>query len=796
VKPTPHPTAGGSAASQAGEPASGRTEGTATDGTVGDAPDLAGRLAAELGIERWQAANTIELLDAQNTIPFIARYRKERTGELDEEVLRRLEERLRALRALEARRADVLRLLKEQGHLTPELERAVRAADTPQRLADLYLPFRPKRRTRASLARERGLQPLADAILARRLPPGWAPPAGGFKAESDGEAIAAALGAPFVAPHKGVATAEEAVAGALDIVAETVAENPDVRDAVRRLTRRRGRIVSRAARPEDGDAPSEFEGYYDYSEPVARIPPHRVLALNRGEKLEALRVRVEVDAEEALAVIHRCLRELPPSAWSGTDASGPPAPPPVRRALEQLLARAVEDGYRRLLAPAMEREIRAELTERAEEHAIGVFAANLRRLLLQPPGPREPVMGIDPGYRTGCKVAAVGPTGEVLDTATVFPHPPQNRWNEALATLAAMARRHGIRLVAIGNGTASRETERLAAQLARQVEGLRYTVVNEAGASVYSASPLARQELPSLDVSMRGAVSIARRLQDPLAELVKIDPQSIGVGLYQHDVRPRRLAEALDSVVESCVNHVGVELNTASPALLRRVSGISPALAEAIVARRRELGRFANRRQLLDIPRLGPKTFEQCAGFLRIRGGDEPLDATAVHPESYPLARRILELVGARPSDLTDPGRLAALQDRLADVDPAALAASLGAGVPTVRDIVESLARPGRDPREDMPPPLFRDDVLELEDLKPGMVLQGVVTNVVDFGAFVDIGVQKAGLVHVSEMSDAFIRHPLDAVSVGDTVTVRVLSVDTRRGRIALSLKGVDRPGP
>lgn len=744
--------------------------------------DLPQLLADELGIARWQAANTVALLDEGNTVPFIARYRKERTGELDEETLWRLSERAAALRALEERRQEVRRLLAEQGKLTPELEEALAAAESLQRIEDLYRPHRPKRRTRAQIAREKGLAPLAQAILTLTWPSGVAP-------EADEEQLAAG----FVDPEKGVATAEEALAGALDIVAEDVSDDPDMRALARELTRRKGVLVCERAKEADPEIAREYETYHDFRESVARLRPHQVLAINRGEREGALKVSVEIDAELVTgAVAEELIRRqgLRPSTWRGARQNGHArGSDPVARVLVPLLVRAVDDGYRRLLGPAVERDIRSSLTEVAEEHAIGVFAKNLRQLLLQPPAPTTAaVVGIDPGYRTGCKVAVVDATGAVLATETIYPHPPQNRWAEAQQTLESLIRRHGAGIIAIGNGTASRETERLVAELIRRLDGVRYIVVNEAGASVYSASPLARQELPDLDVSMRGAVSIARRLLDPLAELVKIDPKSIGVGLYQHDVNAKRLGEALGQVVESCVNYVGVELNTASPSLLKYVAGVSERVAQAIVAHRAALGRFRRRRELLDVPGLGPKTFEQCAGFLRIKEAGEPLDATAVHPESYDVARKVLAMVGADPRDLTTAEGTARVAEKLAEIDPEAVAAQLNVGVPTLRDILEALAKPGRDPREELPPPIFRQDVLELEDLSPGMTLRGTVTNVVDFGAFVDIGVHKAGLIHVSRMGKGYVKNPYDVLSVGDIVTVQVVQVDRERGRIDLAL--------
>lgn len=752
---------------------------TATELAPG-AFDLAQRLADELGIARWQAANTLLLLDQGNTVPFIARYRKERTGELDEETLRRLKERAAALRALEERRQEVRRLLAEQGNLTPELDAALATAESMQRIEDLYRPYRPRRRTRAQIAREKGLEPLAEAVLTLTWPADILP---GASAEE--------LAARFVDPEKGVEQVEDALAGALDIVAEVISDDPDVRALARELTSHRGMLSVEQAKDADPEIAREYEIYFAFAEKISRLRPHQVLAINRGERQGALKVRVEMDAQAVVEAIGRLwTRRHGLSLSAKSDLQG--GPDPVARVLLPLLLRAVEDGYRRLLGPAVERELRSALTEEAEEHAIGVFAQNLRKLLLQPPV-RSPasVIGIDPGYRTGCKVAVVDPTGAVLAVETIYPHPPQSRWSEARSALADLVDRHQAAIIAIGNGTASRETERLVAELIQTRPHVRYIVVNEAGASVYSASPLAKKELPGLDVSMRGAVSIARRLLDPLAELVKIDPQSIGVGLYQHDVNPKRLGQALADVVESCVNYVGVELNTASAALLRHVAGISERVAQAIVAHRSALGRFTSRAQLLDVPGLGPKTFEQCAGFLRIQEAVEPLDRTAVHPESYETARAVLRMIGARPEDLASSQGVQAVAERLKGLDPEAVAAQLGVGAPTLRDICEALAKPGRDPREELPQPLFRADVFELDDLEPGMTLEGTVTNVVDFGAFVDIGVERAGLIHVSQMGKGYVKNPHEVLAVGDIVTVRVIQVDRERGRISLAL--VDR---
>lgn len=716
------------------------------------------QLARELSLRPDQVRNAVALLDEGNTIPFIARYRKEVTGEMKEDQLRALAERLAYLRNLAARKAEVIRLVAEQGKLTPEWQARVEAAATLAEVEDLYRPFRPKRRTRATVAREKGLEPLADLLL--NPPPGTGTP----------EELAAA----FVDPDKGVADVAAALAGARDILAERIADDAEVRKLARDLTAREGVLVSKATG--GGERAEEFEMYVDYREPVAKVPPHRVLALNRGERLEALRVTIEAPVERILEGIReRWLRR--PGAGSGD---------PFAAQVEAALV----DAYKRLIAPAIEREVRSLLTERAEEQAIRVFGENLRHLLLQPPVRGYTVMGIDPGYRTGCKVAVVDETGRLLDTATVYitaASPEKVAAGEE--TLVQLARRHGVGLVAIGNGTASRETEQVVARiLPRMGEGVRYLIVNEAGASVYSASPLAGAELPHLDVSLRGAVSIARRVLDPLAELVKIEPRHIGVGQYQHDVDQKRLAEQLAAVVESVVNAVGVDLNTASPSLLQYVAGLKPGVARAIVAYREQVGRFTSRQELLKVPGLGEKTFVQCAGFLRVSGGENPLDNTAVHPESYHVADAILKAVGATRADLVQ-GVTPALRLALGRVDPERVARELGVGVPTVRDILAALQKPGRDPRDELPPPLFRTDVLELKDLRPGMELMGTVRNVVDFGAFVDIGVHCDGLVHVSELSHRYVRHPSEVVAVGDVVRVRVLAVDERRQRIRLTMK-------
>jgi len=728
--------------------AAGQTGESAASAIRINARLLVNRIAEETGLAASRVKAAVELLEAGNSIPFIARYRKEMTGELDENQLRLIEERLHYLRNLEIRKQEVLRLIGEQGKLTPELEAAVRAAVKLQEVEDLYRPFRPKRKTRAGIARERGLKPLADWIMAQ--------PAAGSPLEEASR---------YVDAEKGVATAEEALQGALDIIAENVADDAGVRAWTRKFVTDHGIIVTEA---KDRAQQTVYEMYYEYCEPVRKIPPHRVLAINRGEREDVLKVAVEAEMERIESEIARRF------------VKGPSA-------VKELLEAAIADACRRLLFPSIEREVRAALTEKAEEQAIKIFAGNLRNLLLQPPVKGKTVLGIDPAYRTGCKLAVVDETGKLLDVDVIHPTPPHNKTAEAAAVVRRLIDRHRVDLIAIGNGTASRETELFVAGLLKEMpeRGLQYIIVSEAGASVYSASKLAAEEFPDLDVAERSAVSIARRLQDPLAELVKIDPKSIGVGQYQHDVSQKRLEESLRFVVESAVNHVGVDVNTASPSLLSYVSGINAAIAKNIVKYREQIGKFTNRSQLKDVPRLGAKTYEQCIGFLRIPGGDEPLDNTPIHPESYGAVERLFEKLGLDIGSLGKPE----LKEAMEALDPQRLAPELGIGVPTLRDIIEALLRPGRDPREDLPPPIFRTDVLKIEDLKPGMELVGTVRNVIDFGAFVDIGVKNDGLVHISQMSDRYVRHPMDVVSVGDIVKVWVLSADPARGRVSLTMR-------
>jgi len=722
--------------------------------------DFAQTIAGELKIRPEQVARSIQLFDEDNTVPFVARYRKEVTGGLNEAQLRAILERLTYLRHLEARKETVLRSIEEQGKLTDDLRQRIEAAATLQRVEDLYLPYKPKRRTRATIARERGLEPLAQTILAQEVTQG----------------DPAQIAAPFLSDQ--VPTAEEAYAGARDIIAETVAEDAEVRAAVRDRTRADAWLVVTVA-DEAKDERGVYRMYYDYREKLQDIPAHRLLAINRGEREGVLKVKLEGPDEALIKHLQARMVTNPRSIFADQ------------------IRQAVADGYRRLLAPSIARELRSERTETADDHAIQTFATNLRQLLLQPPVRGKRVLGIDPGYRTGCKVALVDPTGKFLEGTTIYPHEPQKRWKEARATLVKLIVEQGAEVIAIGNGTASRETEQLVAEAIAQAREqvpnpaspVSYVMVNEAGASVYSASELARHEFPDLDVSMRGAISIARRLQDPLAELVKIEPRSIGVGLYQHDVNQKRLAETLDAVVESAVNHVGVDVNTASAPLLSYVAGISRRVAEAIVKHREEHGPFRRRQDLKQVKGLGEKTYQQAIGFLKIPDGDNPLDNTFIHPESYPVVERLFEYLGVRGDERDLPVRIERLRR---SEDLSQLAALLEVGEPTLADILEALAKPGRDPRDELPPPLLRQDVLKLEDLKEGMVLKGTVRNVVDFGAFVDIGVKQDGLVHVSQMADRYVRNPFAIVRVGDVVTVKVIKVEKERGRISLSMKGLN----
>jgi uncharacterized protein len=722
------------------------------------APDYAQEIARALGLRKAQVEAAIRLFDEGNTIPFVARYRKEMTGELDEEQLRGIQERLTGLRNLQARKEDVCRLIDEQGQMTEELAAKIAAATSLTEVDDLYRPYRPKRKTRASVAREKGLEPLKNWLV------------------QDGQGDVLAQAALYLSEEKGVASAEEALQGALDIFAEEISDDMEARKMARDWTFRQGVLRSSATRP---DEESVYEQYYQYEEPVAKIPPHRILAINRGEREEILRVSIEAPVEEILIRLQK--RFLPKKETAATP----------------FLREAIADAYKRLIAPSVEREVRAALTEKADEQAIRVFALNLKQLLLQPPVRGKVVMGIDPGYRTGCKLAVVDETGKLLDIAVIYPTPPQNRVEEAKRTLAALIDKHGVEILAIGNGTASRETEQVVADLLKEISRpVVYIIVSEAGASVYSASPLAREEFPDLDVSERSAISIARRLQDPLAELVKIDPKAVGVGQYQHDVSQKRLEEQLAAVVESAVNTVGVDVNTASASLLSYVSGLSASVAKNIVAYREENGKFRRREELRKVPRLGPKTYQQCIGFLRIPDSPHPFDHTPIHPESYEAAERLLDRLGYRPEDILDPAVRQALGEKFRALDEQSMAVALGIGVPTLRDIMEALLRPGRDPREELPPPVFRTDVLQIEDLEIGMILRGTVRNIVDFGVFVDIGLKQAGLVHISQLADYYVKNPMDVVSVGDIVSVRVIAVDPQKGRVGLSMKGVSQENP
>ena len=711
------------------------------------------QLAQELDQNPQYVANVVQLLDEGNTIPFIARYRKEHHGAMDDTTLRNLEERLQYLRGLQERREAVKKSIDEQGRLTEELAQAIDAAATLAEVEDLYRPYKQKRRTRAAMAREKGLQPLAELLFAQG--PDCPDPA--------------EEAARYIDPEKGVETAEDALAGASDIVAELLSDDAELRKALRALLAKNGTLRSEAAVEED----TVYRLYYDFTQPLSRMQGHQVLAINRGEKEEKLKVSVRLDRELALRTLRR--RVVMPGS----------------RAMEFVKA-AAEDAYDRLIFPSLEREARSALTEEAGEGAVGQFALNLKPLLMQPPVKGKVTMGLDPGYRMGCKVAVVDGTGKVLDTAVVYPTYNERKKAEAIALLSRLIQKHGVEHIAIGNGTASRETEQMAVELIRQVgeagAQVRYMIVSEAGASVYSASELAAAEFPEYDVNLRSAVSIARRLQDPLAELVKIDPKSIGVGQYQHDCPPKRLDEALNGVVEDCVNAVGVDVNTASPSLLQRVSGLTAATARNIVAYREENGPFTARKQLLKVPKLGPKAFQQCAGFLRVPESASVLDNTAVHPESYPAAEKLLALTGHSLADVK-AGKLQNLPAQVAAYGEEKAAEDAGVGVPTLRDVVAELMKPGRDIRDDLPKPVLRTDVLEMKDLKPGMMLTGTVRNVIDFGAFVDIGVHQDGLVHISQVADRRVKHPSEVVSVGDVVKVKVLEVDEKKKRISLSMK-------
>ena len=714
--------------------------------------DILQVITQELGVQKWQVEAAVKLIDEGNTIPFISRYRKEATGTLNDEQLRNLNERLTYLRNLEDKKNQVLSSIEDQGKLTEELKAQILAAQTLVVVEDLYRPYRPKRRTRATIAKEKGLEPLANIIMLQMT---------GKSIEEEAEA--------FVSEEKEVASVADAIAGAKDIIAEHISDEADYRIHIRDLTAQKGTINSTAKDPE---AQSVYEMYYEFEEPVKKLAGHRVLALNRGEKEKFLTIKVAAPEEDILRYLEKQV----------ITRDNPFTTP--------ILKEVTEDSYKRLIAPAIEREIRSDLTEKAEDGAIKVFGKNLEQLLMQPPIAGQTVLGWDPAFRTGCKLAVVDPTGKVLDTTVVYPTAPTNekKIRAAKDTVEAMIKKYGISLISVGNGTASRESEQVIVDMLKEIPEakVQYVITNEAGASVYSASKLATDEFPNFDVGQRSATSIARRVQDPLAELVKIDPKSIGVGQYQHDMNQKKLGEALTGVVEDSVNKVGVDLNTASASLLEYISGVSKAIAKNIVIYREENGRFTSRKDLLKVAKLGPKAFEQCAGFMRITGGSNPLDATSVHPESYEAASRLLEKLGYSAEDIAG-GKLAGLSRQIRDYKKTA--DELEIGEITLRDIVKELEKPARDPRDEMPKPILRTDVLDIKDLKEGMILKGTVRNVIDFGAFVDIGVHQDGLVHISQMSEKFIKHPLEAVSVGDIVEVKVLGVDMAKKRISLTMK-------
>ena len=715
--------------------------------------DIISKITEELGVKKSQVEAAVKLIDEGNTIPFIARYRKEATGALNDEQLRALDERLTYLRNLEEKKEQVLQSIEEQGKLDDELKAKIEAATTLVAVEDLYRPYRPKKKTRASVAKERGLEALATYI--------WMQDA---KSPLEDEA------SKYVNPEKEVADAKEAIQGAKDILAELISDEADYRTYIRKTTWNEGSLISNA---KDGSAESVYEMYYEFAEAVAKIAGHRVLAINRGEKEKILNVKVEAPVEKIINYLEKHIIK------KDNEYTTP------------VLKEVIADSYDRLIAPSIERDIRNELTEKAEDGAIGVFGKNLTQLLLQPPIAGKTVLGWDPAFRTGCKLAVVDSTGKVLDTKVIYPTAPQNKVDEAKAELKKIIKKYNVDLISLGNGTASRESEQVIVDLIKELDRpVQYVIVNEAGASVYSASKLATEEFPQFDVGQRSAASIARRLQDPLAELVKIDPKSIGVGQYQHDMNQKKLGESLHDVVEDSVNKVGIDLNTASAPLLEYVSGISKPIAKNIVDYREKNGRFTNRKQLLSVDKLGPKAYEQCAGFLRVRGGDNPLDNTGVHPESYAVTEKLLNKIGLSLSDIgKDKDDSAAAALMLYKKDTGKLAKDLDVGEITLQDIFKELEKPGRDPREDMPKPILKSDVMSMEDLKPGMKLKGTIRNVIDFGAFVDIGVHQDGLVHISQITDKYIKHPLDVVSVGDIVDVTVLSVDLQKKRIALTMK-------
>jgi len=714
--------------------------------------DMLNLLASELNLKTIQIKNTVELLDAGNTVPFISRYRKEVTGSLDENQIRSIEERMNYLRTLEARKETILKSIEEQGKLTPELKEKIEKAVKLQEVEDLYLPYKPKKRTRATIAREKGLEPLAQLILKQEI------------AEGDPLQFAA----EYINEEKDVNSAEEALQGAMDIVAEIVSDDAEVRKVIRELTFKNGLLQSQGKKVEGR---TEYETYYEFSEPAMKIPAHRILAINRGENEGVLRVSVVVETEKLIESIEKMYISNRQSIFA------------------DYLQEAIQDSYGRLIAPSIERELRAALSEKADEHAIGIFAVNLKNLLLQPPIRDKVIIGVDPGYRTGCKVAVIDGTGKYLEGATIYPHPPQNKYMEAKSIVRGLANKYEANIIAIGNGTASRETEQMAVEIINEMKDerkLEYIIVSEAGASVYSASKVAQEEFPELEAAMRGNISIARRLMDPLAELVKIDPKSIGVGLYQHDVNQRSLAESLGHVVESAVNMVGINLNTASTSLLKYVSGLTSRTAESIVKYRNTHGKFKNREELKKVDGIGEIAYQQAAGFLRIPDGDMVLDNTSIHPESYEATDKILERFEIQ--DIHKGGSEIKKKIKSTTVELKTLLDELGIGEPTFNDILDNLEKPGLDPRDELPKPIFKSDVLKMEDLKEGMVLKGTVRNVVDFGAFVDIGVKQDGLVHVSRMAKKFVKNPMEIVSVGDVVDVKVVSLDLERNRVGLSM--------
>lgn len=713
--------------------------------------DIIKKIAQEVGCRSNQAEAAVKLIDEGYTIPFIARYRKEATGSLNDEQLRLLHERLTYLRNLEDKKSQVIASIDEQGKLTPELKKEIEAAETMVLVDDLYRPFRPKRKTRATIAQAKGLEGLAN-IITLQMP--------GSDIAKEAE--------KYISEEKGVESTNEAISGAMDIIAENISDTADYRKVIRELTMKKGTVVTSAKDPE---AESVYEMYYDFSTPVSKMTGYRTLAINRGEKEKFITVKIEAPVDEIISYL-----EKKTITGNNPEAS-------------KILSDTIADSYVRLIAPAIDREIRNYLTENAEDGAIKVFASNLQQLLMQPPIADQTVLGWDPAFRTGCKLAVVDPTGKVLDTVVIFPTAPQKKVAEAKKILKALIKKYGITLISVGNGTASRESEMVIAELISELDTpVQYVITNEAGASVYSASKLATEEFPNFDVGQRSAASIARRVQDPLAELVKIDPKAIGVGQYQHDMNQKKLSEALDAVVEDSVNKVGVDLNTASAPLMEHISGINKTLAKNIVDYREANGRFNARKELLKVAKLGPKAYEQCAGFMRINGGSNPLDATSVHPESYDIATKLLENVGYTTDDISS-GRLTDISKSIKNIKE--LAQKLGTGTITLNDIIRELEKPARDPRDEMPKPILRGDVLDMKDLTEGMILKGTVRNVIDFGAFVDIGVHQDGLVHISEMSDHYIKHPLDVVSVGDIIQVKVLSVDLKKNRIQLSMKGI-----